>query len=316
METAPVRRRSQYTRQRAHTPDPSAPSCGYCFNGTPSERRAGKGLSPTMCRRHREHRSRHGHPAKPSWAASEIRPYVRVAERFIREVLNGQRAPRNSIGADPAWAVRVTVLGYERRLVASGMDQRDRPRQRRQRAKAILARLRAKYTTPPQDEELASRVRLISIRELAVKVAAHVVGAQLAHRFDPAPADNHYLDVQIGKVLHRLAGGHHRAWVQERAIPVSNDPWRSSQRQAYVLEFNKYDPSRGEALRELGHTLRDRDFISAHHASELDELSREIVGQTPIRNWTDRSRPKGRRGGFKRKPYKTLRGHNRTRPLK
>src|SRR5437762_14096415 len=55
------------------------PGCGRL-----SEVTQGNGLSPTLCRYHREHRSRHGSTLKRSYNRGELRPHIRAAESFAK----------------------------------------------------------------------------------------------------------------------------------------------------------------------------------------------------------------------------------------
>lgn len=315
------RQRARVVKQRASTPDLSAVACGYCLDGTPTERRAGKGLSPRMCQRHSERLSRHGHPLKPSYRRAEVRPYILLAERFIRDVSSGKHVPSTRGALDPASSVLTTVRTYRSMILSAGPSRRDLPRTPAAKAKAILGRLRAKYLLPPEDEARTSRFHRMTPDALAIKIAAVVVGIELAHRHDPAPGDARYLSVQIGKAVHRFAGGHHRAFLSEptQSAYDPNDSrtwWRTEQR-TVITELNKYDGSRGGSVLHLGKKFQERNLINERHAAELAALVQSNVPLCPVENWTDNralaARPK--QGGKRRKPYKPVgqRGHDRER---
>jgi hypothetical protein len=296
-------------------------NCVYCMDGTPSQRRAGKGLSPRLCSRHRERLNRNGHPLKPSWRAKEVRPYIRVAERFIREVVTGKHVPPARGTLNPTSSVKATLRAYRGMVQSAGPSRRDLPRTPYAKARAILGRLRAKYLLPPEDEGRTSNVRRIEAEELAIRLAAVVVGLELAHQYDPAPGDAHFLSVQIGKVVHRLAGGHHRTFTYEASPPAPNpsDPrtWYREPQPIIITELNKYDGSRGASLLQLGKMLQERNLISERHARELAARIGKCVPVCPIANWTDRRAMEARpaKGGKRRKPYKPVgeRGHDRAR---
>ena len=293
------------TARRARTPDASASLCAWCFDGTPSERRAGKGLSPRMCRHHREHLARHGHAAKPSWRADEVRPFIRVAERCIRATFLSK--PVGVLPSDRA--VRATVNAYRCMIDRSGPPVRNLPRSPGERSRALLGRLRSKYLESVEGGARRATVQRIGADALAIKVAAVVVGLELAHAFDPAPADSYFLEVQIGKAVHRLAGGHHRVF----AFP-SVDIGRAG---TLIVEVNKYDPSRGNGLAHLGRMLREKDLIIEDHRAALVTLIEDSNAANRIANWTDARamRARVKKGGRRRPPYKRLeeQGHDRVR---
>jgi hypothetical protein len=301
------RGRARATSRRTSTPDLSAGFCAYCFDGTPSERRAGKGLSRRMCRKHREHLSRHGHPSKPSWTAAEVRPFVGLAERAIRGTLAGTPG-----GLGDARAVRATVRAYAGMIERAHTPDAALPRRPQERARAILGRLGAKYLETlrsARQDGPGRALRSLSPDDLAAKLAAVVVGLGLAHDADPAPADRGFLLHQIGKAVHRLAGGYHRTHVYP--------PEDGRRGAALVMEINRYDHSRGDALAHLGLMLCDRDLISGNHPAALESLVRANIPAGVIANWTD-GRAAGSRvtkGGKRRKPYKRPeeRGHRRVR---
>jgi hypothetical protein len=171
--------------------------------------------------------------------------------------------------------------------------------------------LRNKYLeTLASTDQQACRggVRRISLEDLAIKVAAVVAGLELAHAFDPAPADTRYLNVQVGKAVHRLAGGYHRTYAF---------PGQDAREGTLVLESNRYDPSRGQAVRHLGQMLRERDLVMADHRAALVGLAESALPAEVIGNWTDQRGGSGasKKGGRRRRPYKRLeeRGHDRIR---
>ena len=289
---------------RAKTPDPGAPYCTACFDGTPTERRAGKGLSRRLCRRHREFLARHGHMSKPSWRASEVEPFIHLAAKFIHHAIDTHANEDEPLRI----AVRGTLDSYGGMVARATVSGQELPRRPGERAKALLGRLGEKTLEVSPGGGHGAALRPMTMDDIALKLAAVVVGLRLAHRFDPAPADEHYLTVQIGKAVHRLAGGFHREWTFEAGPPGAR----------LIMERHKYAHSRGRALAILGERLIERDFITgarAHEALVADAKAHIPAGT--IANWTD-SREMALRttkGGRRRKPYKRLeeRGHDRVR---
>jgi hypothetical protein len=151
--------------------------------GRPPEARQGNGLSPTLCRYHREFRSRHGSPLKRSYTGAELKPYVRAAESFAKS-----HKDNREIG----WSLdRVAA-----ELAGAGRVQRvnDLPwMEPREKARASLAMLRAKAVPP--------------LRILAVTLG--VLAAIEEDTYGPGGDRVLFRRVQIAKALRRRASGMH-----------------------------------------------------------------------------------------------------------
>ena len=145
-------------------------------------------MSGRYCRKHRERLARHGHVLKPSWRASEIAPFVRLAERYVRAAL----AESPKVSPSARQAVRSTVGAFTLMIARASPPVANLPRSPRERAKAILGRLHSKYVTSEDGGAPPARVRKLDPEGLAVKVAGVVAGLRLAHDCDPAPADHRF----------------------------------------------------------------------------------------------------------------------------
>jgi hypothetical protein len=154
------------------------PGCGRA-----TEARQGNGLSPTLCRFHREYRSRHGSPLKRSYTGAEIRPHVRAAESFVKAHKNDQeiRWSLDRIAVDLANAGPVHRVN-------------DLPwMEPRAKARAALAMLRERKVPP--------------VRILAVTLG--VLAAIEEDAYGPGSDRVLFRRVQIAKALRRRASGSH-----------------------------------------------------------------------------------------------------------
>lgn len=286
---------TKLTAIRRTTPDQTAMNCGWCaaFEGrsTPSQRRAGKGLSPYLCRHHADHLARHGHAVKPSWTATEYRPFSAIASAFIRKALSeprkgaggGSSPGSNWPSAQQKAAVKAAVDSYAGLLLRAPPPSPDLPRQPKERARALLGRMKARYER-----------RGKTARETAINLLGVVVGLQLANVFDPNPArDGTFMLVQIGKRAHCMAGGWHRDW------PLMDRDGKTTA----VWETHKFPHSRGRVLIELGRMLVERSLVFERAETALRQIALETIPANPVRDWqkTKRMTPKG---GKRRKPYR------------
>src|SRR6266576_1867529 len=82
--TADSRPTSDLHRRARTLSEAAFQSCSIPGCGRAPEARQGNGLSPTLCRYHREFRRRHGSPLKRSYTGAELKPYIRAAESFVK----------------------------------------------------------------------------------------------------------------------------------------------------------------------------------------------------------------------------------------
>ena len=173
--------------RRVKTPSDDAfqfctiPGCGRA-----PEARQGNGLSPYLCRYHREYRSRHGSPLKRSFKGSELRPYVLAAESFVkphkddREITwSLDRIAAELRSAGPLYSVSELIF-----------------LQPRAKAMASLAMLRERKVSP--------------LRILAVTLG--VLAAIEEDTYGPGGDGRLFRRVQIAKALRRRASGTHAVY--------------------------------------------------------------------------------------------------------
>lgn len=193
-------------RHRVKTPsDDALTRCAIPGCGRPPEARQGNGLSPTLCRYHREFRSRHGSPLKRSYTGAELRPYVRAAESFLKAHAADQFIEWALLGIASA----LTTAGPVRRVGDLGRLEPTA------KARAALAMLREKSVPP-------------------ARILAVTLGVLAAIEEDPfGPGGDRVLfrRVQIAKALRRRASGTHTVY-ESTGVRIDRYP-RSSGR---VLE--------------------------------------------------------------------------------
>jgi hypothetical protein len=210
------RERKADLRRRIAGPQDAYDRCRIFGCGRATTAIAGKGLNRLYCRRHVEHYRRHGSYVKGSYRAGELRPYRREALRWLK----GNRDEPTVASAMLAvqrlyWSAGAPVEAF--RLV--GKSPADR-------ARALWAQLRERGVDP---------LEVLGVW-LAVDAKLH----------DDPQADRHeeYRHVQVAKLIHRMAGGTHKRWEQER-----------SDGRVKVTELHKHPNSRGRVLRLVGGAL-------------------------------------------------------------
>ncbi|RAI34435.1 hypothetical protein [Rhodoplanes serenus] len=166
--------------------DRSLMVCAIPGCGRAPEARQGNGLSPTLCRYHREFRSRHGSPMKRSYMGAALKPYIAAAESilkahaetfFVRAALDGI-------------ATTLATAGPVRRVVDLGRLHPET------KARAALAMLRERDVPP-------SRI---------LAVALGVLAAIEEDPFGPGGDRRLFRRVQIAKALRRRASGTHAVY--------------------------------------------------------------------------------------------------------
>jgi hypothetical protein len=154
------------------------PGCGRL-----PESRQGNGLSPTLCRYHREFRRTHGSPVKRSYTGTELRPYIRAAESFVKAHKGDQE-------------IQWSLARIAAELANAGPVRRvnDLPfLAPRAKTRASLAMLRERQVSP--------------LRILAVTLG--VLAAIEEDTYGPGSDRLSFRRVQIAKPLRRRASGSH-----------------------------------------------------------------------------------------------------------
>ncbi|MEY9605315.1 hypothetical protein ABIF74_010007 [Bradyrhizobium japonicum] len=191
---------------------------------------AREGLAPHHCRRHVEHRQRHGSYWRPSFKASELRPYITAATAYV-----GLRAANDRF-------IAAAIADMGRTLEDAGpveIATRLKGLSATKRATIGLARLRVEGV-PPQ--------RIVSI----VLAISALIKADAT-----APRAKEFRTVQICKAVHRLASGTHRVWVVE-----------DHQGRKRRTEMHAFPKSTGRVLREMGRMLEEPcDWVIEKHVA-------------------------------------------------
>jgi hypothetical protein len=165
------------------------------------------------CRRHVDAYRRHGSYIKRSYGAAELRPYRLRAAAWI-EQRKGEPAVTEALNEVSKLFRRAGPKVEAFRLAGK------RPADR---ANALWAALRERGVDP-------------------VDVVACPLAVTMRINNDLQP-DRHdeFRDVQVAKLLHRMAGGSHQRWENER--PGGRTA---------LIEFHKHPNSRGRVLRVVG----------------------------------------------------------------
>jgi hypothetical protein len=182
-----------------------------------SEKSEGRGLAQFHCRYHTQFKARHGSYWHGTYKASDLRPYIRCAEGWIKE----QRDSPVYRGA--YWHLEHVMAGNIRVEPATRL----RGRSAAYRAGIALGRLRAANIPT---------TRLICIY---LGLAALIEDDFGSHR------TREFRIVQAAKAVHRLASGTHRKW----------DVWDPLTGSTRSTELHAYPRSSGHVLRKIGETL-------------------------------------------------------------
>ncbi|WP_174404085.1 hypothetical protein [Desulfovibrio subterraneus] len=234
---------------------------GYCrVIGCKHPARAGTddGLDERYCRSHAEHYQRHGSPTKASYTAKELNPYRQAALSWILE------------NEDKHWVQdairRVSSLYSKAGRHEEAFRLRGLPP--KERARIAIARLRKHGVDP--------RI-----------VLAACVAVEMILRDDPqSDTRSEFRDVQVAKVVHRMASGTHKRW--ERELPAA-DPW--SRPKIHVQELHAFPRSRGRVLRHIGASaMSTAELLIEHH---LDEIHAYKQLRDEQGRFDDRPYPKG-----------------------
>ncbi|TLX11804.1 hypothetical protein FFR93_19935 [Rhizobium sp. MHM7A] len=182
-----------------------------------AERSVGQGLSHFHCRYHVQHKSRHGSHWHPTYKAAELLPYVKSAERWVKE------HRQDPTYRTAYWQLEYLLAGAGRPDSATNL----RGQSAEQRARIAFARLRA-ANIPAQ--------RIITIY---LGVAALIEDDWKSHNV------REFRIVQAAKAVHRLASGTHRKW----------DAWDPRTGGTRLVELHAYPRSSGHVLRKIGAEL-------------------------------------------------------------
>lgn len=186
------RRRSLVKRRIALETHRAATHCIIPGCGRLTMKAAREGLAPHHCRKHVEHRARHGSYWLKTYTAAELKPYLTAANAYVRLLAATDKF------------IAAAIAGLRTTLDEAGpveIATRLKGMSATKRAKIGLARLRVAEVEPE--------------RILCIVLAVTAVAESNGHR------PREFRTVQFAKAVHRLASG--TGWVssKKRAYPKS-----------------------------------------------------------------------------------------------
>lgn len=205
----------------------------------------GKGYAEFHCRYHVQFKARHGSHWYPSYKASDLKPYLRVASAWIRR-------HRKEL-------VVSIALDHLRALLES--SGRVEPAQN---LKRVSAKLRARIAFARLREAGVKPQRLLAIH---IAVRALMEDDAGSHRTDE------FRIVQVAKAAHRLASGTHRRW--DYPLPDGTTT---------KIRMDVYPRSSGLVLRVIGDAIDIRCAVATVKAMDAVRVEKlERFGQHPSR---------------------------------
>lgn len=172
----------------------------------PTQRSAAKGLSRLYCKVHVEFHRRHGSYWRRSYLVWELAPYRAAARLWLR------RHKREA-------KVEAVIAALEGLLAGAGRSE---------------SAYDLRFMSPAEKARISmARVRDVEVTGTRLLEIALTVSAKVEY---DGPHDPGFRDVQVAKLVHRLASGTHRST-------------------SGFLMPSKYAPSAGRVLRILGHRI-------------------------------------------------------------
>ncbi|MCK1511374.1 hypothetical protein IVB22_02055 [Bradyrhizobium sp. 190] len=220
----------------------AASTCAIPGCGRATMKAAKIGLAPHHCRKHVEHRARHGSYWINTYAASELKPYLSAATAYVRLWAATDKFIAAAIAAVQAALDEAGPVEIATRL--KGMPAT-------KRAKIGLARLRVAKVKPE---------RIVSI-----VLAVTALCEEKAHR------TKEFRMVQICKAVHRLASGTHKVWQVE--------DYQGRKRRT---ELHAFPRSSGPVLRLMGRALEEPcEWVVEKHLAGVLAVKIKRYGRHP-----------------------------------
>ena len=222
-------------------------SCAIPGCRNPTMRAASLGLAAFHCRKHVEHKARHGSHWHGTYSADELKPYLAAATSYVRLRSESDQFIKQAI-------IDIALLLEEAgpteiATLLKGMSAT-------KRARIALARLRVASIKPE---------RFVAI---VLAVTALIEEDPGSHR------TKEFRTVQIAKALHRLASGYHRVW----ELPDEKGRLRK------VAELHAFPRSSGPVLRLIGKAIEQPcDWVVEKHLTAVLALKVKRYGRHPAR---------------------------------
>lgn len=207
-------------------------------------RAAGTGLAAFHCRRHVEHKARHGSHWHGTYSAAELKPYIAAATSYVRPRAEFDRFIKATLNAIALLLEEAGPTEIATRL--KGMSAT-------RRARIALARLRVAGIKPE---------RFVVI---VLAVTALIEEDPGSHR------TKEFRMVQIAKALHRLASGTHKRW-----------PFIDHQGRQRQTELHAFPRAVGPVLRLIGKAIEQPcEWVVEKHLSAVLALKVKRYGRHP-----------------------------------
>lgn len=219
-------------------------ACAIPGCGKVTMRAQGTGLAAFHCRKHVEHKARHGSHWQRTYRAAELKPYVAAATSYVR------------LRAESDRFIKQALTDIELLLEEAGPTEiatRLKGMSATRRARIALARLRVAGIKPE---------RFVAI---VLAVTALIEEDPGSHR------TKEFRVVQIAKALHRLASGYHRVW------ELQDQKGRSQK-----IELHAFPRSSGPVLRLIGKAVEEPcEWVVEKHLSAVLALKVKRYGPHP-----------------------------------
>lgn len=204
---------------------------------------AGRGRSQLYCKRHIDHKARHGSHWKGSYKTAELKPYLSAATTFIR--------PRTLTDK----FIVAALAGLSALLEQAPFEAATRLRglSAKHRAHIALGRLH--------------RANIKADRLLAI----HVAILALIEEDPGSHRTNEFRLVQTAKAVHRLASGTHLEWERQDQYG-----------RVGKIELHKYPRSSGRVLRILGELIaKECEWVAERYLADILTLKVKRYGRHP-----------------------------------
>jgi hypothetical protein len=202
------------------------------------------GLAAFHCRKHVEHKARHGSHWHGTYSAAKLRPYLAAATSYVRLRAESDRFIKQALNTIAMLLEEAGPAEIATRLKGMSAARRSR---------IALARLRVAGIKPE---------RFVAI---VLAVTALIEEDPESHR------TKEFRMVQIAKALHRLASGTHKVWEIE--------DYNGRKRRT---ELHAFPRSSGPVLRLIGKAIEQPcEWVVEKHLSAVLALKVKRYGRHP-----------------------------------
>lgn len=231
-------------KRRITRPNAGLTTCAIPGCRNPTMRAAGTGLAAFHCRKHVDHKARHGSHWHGTYSAAELKPYLAAATSYVRLRAESDRFVKQALTDIALLLEEAGPTEIATRLMGMSATRR---------ARIALARLRVAGIKPK---------RFVAI---VLAITALIEEDPGSHR------TKEFRVVQIAKALHRLASGYHRVW------ELQDHKGRSQK-----IELHAFPRSSGPVLRLIGKAVEEPcEWVVEKHLSAILALKVKRSGVHP-----------------------------------